>query len=170
VANIIYLSIIGVLSAILIITYREEKRLRPKQFYRVEEYWKGTNRREFQRVATNLQIDYSYLSTNGKEFYKKDGKGQATSTNVSWGGVQLLLPEKIGKGTHLSLEIQMEQERSPIHLIGEVVWSEEAQDTKSDEERVFRTGVRFVGFSTEAQDRLIKFLYEIAPAPKGAAD
>ena len=163
-ANVIYLSIIAVLLAVLYVTYHEEKRLRPKKFYRVEEYWKGSDRREFQRISKALQIDYSYLSSDGKEFHKKDGKGKALSANVSWGGIQLLLPEKIAKGNHLSLEVQLEEERSPVRVIGEVVWSEEASnEPQPDGSRVFRTGVRFVGFSTEAQDRLIKFLYESGP-------
>lgn len=159
--NAIYLSIIAILLAVLFALTREEKRSKPVQRYRVEEYWKGAERREFKRVSTSLQIDYYYLSRDGKEFTKKEGVARAASTNVSWGGIQLLLPEKLREGTRLALEIQLEPDRSPVRAVGEVVWMEEATDNlQPDGIRLFRTGVKFVGFTSEAQDRLVKFLYE----------
>ena len=160
-SNAIYLAILTVLLAVLYVTYREEKKNRPASQYQVEEFWKGPERREFKRISKMLQIDYLYLSSDGKEMEKKEGKTRATSTNVSWGGIQLLLPEKLQNGTRLALEIQLETHRPSIRAVGEVVWMEEAPD-KSDSEgaRVFRTGVKFVGFSSEAQSRLVQFLYE----------
>lgn len=164
-SNAIYLSIIAILLGVLYITYREEKRTKPLQRYQVEQYWKDQERREFVRVSKMLEIDYLYLSSDGKEFAKREGVAKATSTNISWGGIQLLLPEKLQNGTRLSLEIQLEQNRPPVRAVGEVVWMEEASDTEdSDGMRVFRTGVKFVGFSSEAQDRLVKFLYEESPS------
>lgn len=164
-SNAIYLAVIAVLLGVLYVTYREEKRNRPARQYQVEEFWKGQDRREFKRIPKMLQIDYLYLSSDGKDLSKKEGKTKATSANVSWGGVQLILPEKLLNGTRLALEIQLEASRPPVRAVGEVVWMEEAPD-KADPEgmRVFRTGVKFVGFSSEAQDRLIKFLYEESPS------
>ena len=164
-SNAIYLSVIAVLLSVLYVTVREEKRNRPARQYQVEEFWKGQERREFKRIPKMLQIDYLYLSSDGKDFSKKEGKTKAPSINVSWGGVQLILPEKLLKGARLALEIQLEADRPPIRAVGEVVWMEEAPD-KADSEglRVFRTGVKFVGFSSEAQGRLIKFLYEGSPS------
>ena len=164
-SNVIYLAIIAVLLGVLYVTVREEKRNRPARQYQIEEFWEGQERREFKRISKMLQIDYLYLSSDGKDLAKKEGKTKAMSTNVGWGGVQLILPEKLLKGTRLALEIQLEANRSPIRAVGEVVWMEEAPD-KSDPEgtRVFRTGVKFVGFSSEAQNRLIKFLYEEVPS------
>lgn|GEM_PF-748943 len=162
-SNVIYLSIIAVLLGVLYATYREEKRSKPATQYPIEEYWKGQERREFKRISKKLQIDYYYLSTDGNELAKKEGSAKATTTNVGWGGIQFLLPEKLKKGTRLSLEIQLERERSPIRAVGEVVWMEEAPDkAEADGTRIFRTGVKFVGFSSEAQNRLVKFLYEDA--------
>ena len=160
-SNAIYLSVIAILLAVLYVTYREEKKNRFTRRYEVEEFWEGPERREFKRISKSLQIDYLYLSSDGKELAKKEGKARATTANVSWGGIQLLLPEKLSKGTRLALEIQLEASRPSIRAVGEVVWMEEAAD-KLDAEglRIFRTGVRFIGFSSEAQDRLIRFLYE----------
>ena len=164
-SNAVYLLIIAVLLAILFVLNREEKYSKPIQRYHVEQFWQGPERREFKRVSTSLQIDYYYLSSDGKEFSKKEGIVRTTSTNVSWGGLQLLLPEKLKEKTRLALEIQLEPNRSPIRAVGEVVWMEEATDNpQPDGIRLFRTGVKLVGFTSEAQDRLVKFLYEEAPS------
>lgn len=168
--NAVYLSIIVVLLGILYMTYREEKRSRPARQYAVEQYWKEqAERREFKRISKMLQIDYLYLSADGKEFEKKEGKAQTTTTNISWGGIQILLPEKLQKGTRLSLEIRLEPNRPPVRAVGEVVWMEEADLLDAEGSRVFRTGVKFVGFSSEAHDRLVKFLYEGLDGVPGSA-
>lgn len=163
-SSAIYLTIIAILLVILYLAYREEKRSRPVRRYQIEEYWKGHERREFHRISKTLQINYYYISSDGKEIEKKEGKTKAATNNVSWGGVQLLLTEKIKEGTRLALEIQLEENQPAIRAIGEIVWMTEAPDKSySNGTRVFRTGVRFVGFSNEAQNRLIKFLYEEPP-------
>ena len=72
-SNAIYLAVIAVLLGVLYVTYREEKRNRPARQYQVEEFWKGQDRREFKRIPKMLQIDYLYLSSDGKDLSKKEG-------------------------------------------------------------------------------------------------
>ncbi|MFH1858328.1 MAG: PilZ domain-containing protein [Candidatus Omnitrophota bacterium] len=161
--NVLYITVIGFLMVVLYLTKREEKLSRPKSQYPLEEYWKGAERRSFTRFPKTLQIDYVYLPHDGRQ--AESGKNKkGLSQDVSWGGLQLLLPEKFNKGTRLSLEIRLEEGRSPVRAVAEVVWMDEARDhPQSDGARVFRTGMKFVNFTSDAQDRLVKFLYEGPP-------
>ncbi|MBI4436301.1 MAG: PilZ domain-containing protein [Candidatus Omnitrophica bacterium] len=164
--NAIYLSIIAVLLVILFVTYREERRTRERSRYGVEEYWKGQERREFKRFPRVLQVSYAFRPADGKSLERRGNGGKTVSRDLSWGGIQLLIPEKLKAGTHLSLAIELEKSQTPVQAEGEVVWMEEALDkTQSDGTRVFRTGVKFLNFSSKGQDRLIKFLYESDSPP-----
>ncbi len=159
--NTIYLLIIVVLLVILAATLREEKRSKPAQRYSIEQFWKGEDRREFRRISGTLQVDYTYLSPDGKKVEREKKDTRSVSQNISWGGIQLLLPEKLKEGAWLSLEVYLEENRPPIHAMGKVVWAEEAADaTDAEGTRLFRTGVKFQEFSSHSQDKLIKFLYE----------
>lgn len=167
-SNVIYLAIIGILLIILFLTLREEKQTRPKTYYAVEEYWKGPERREFKRLSKVLELEYAYFTPNHKETTPQGVRKQGVGQNISWGGIQLLLPEKLKEGTQLSLDIQLEKNRPSIRAIGEVIWMQEATDMpQPDGSRVFRTGMRFVDFSSKAQDRLVKFLYEEGVSSSG---
>lgn len=147
-----HLSLVAVviLAAILWLTRLEEKRSRHQSSIKLEGIWTGAERRSEERLQTALSVFYA-SSQNSRV-------GSSNSTNVSGGGIQLVLPEKFPLGAELDLEFSVSERERPFRIVGQVVWMSEIPPEEGI--RLFRTGLRFVKMDRKEAERLKRSLYE----------
>ena len=145
---------ITVLVIALIILILEESKIKKSKIPRgtVKEYWNGQERRQAQRVNVSLVVRYSIEK---KHHVKLDGHMR----DVSSGGMQLLVNEKLPDATILLLEFELPVTKKPICAEGKVIWSK-GNFSERDElgRRVFQTGIQFVNIKPEDKNRLAEYI------------
>ncbi|MFH1771424.1 MAG: PilZ domain-containing protein [Candidatus Omnitrophota bacterium] len=95
-------------------------------------------KRRFVRFDSSVNVHYQILE-EGQQIR------EASSRDISAGGIRIIIKEKIPMGTQLEMEIILPNEKRTIQLVGEVVWQQES-DTGDVE--VFDTGIKFVKISS----------------------
>lgn len=127
---------------ILAIIYQEERRRRreerkPTKFNRV---WpSGKERRKSVRLDTEIDVLYEVHSG------KVSAKQSSLSRNISVGGINLALDEKLFPETTLSLQLNIPEVPRPIFAQGKIVWVKEISQKFIGEgkQRLFATGIQF---------------------------
>jgi len=143
---LVELLLIIILLTITVTLILDEKRhrARVRHLVRIKSYWNGENRRRVMRHATTLIVDYS----------RNHNFRPSTSRDISTHGVGLILDEKLGKKTLLSLEIKINDRTEPIKAKARVMWSQEVEGDERDKSKhLFHTGIKFVRFSNPAQEK-----------------
>lgn len=149
---IIELLFIVLLVMILFMLYKGERMLSKKVLPRakIEECWNGRERRRHVRFKKMLEATYVIE----KKPRLKSGK----TVDISEGGAKLILAEKLSKGTMLCLEISIPGSQNTVEMEGEIVWSNESNETDPSGKRLFYSGVRIVAIKEPSAADFINYI------------
>ena len=144
------LFVVAILIGILWLTHLEEKRSHSHPTMKAEELWTWADRRNQKRVPRIVPVLYALRNSSCVQ--------PSRSQDISGGGIQVVLPEKLSPGTELELEFSLSETEEPFRVVGQVVWMMEI--TTEGDQRLFRTGFRFLRMEEKESERLKRFLYE----------
>ena len=138
----IQIGIIIFLVSVLAIIYLDghKKRQFARKSVKLDRFWeKDKDRRKSLRINTKLDVSYEVVS-DGRTL-----KHTSVSRNISAGGINLALNEKLVPGTTLYLQLNIPQSPKAIFAYGQIVWAEEISGKFSGQggERLFSTGIKF---------------------------
>ncbi len=113
----------------------------------------GSERRRFVRFMIDLPVKYS----SRPDSFLRYGKSGRT-VNVSEGGLLVLLPEEIGIGQRLAMQLFLTSGDglNTLETSAHVVWS--GIQLRKDWGWDYRTGMRFAGISAEEMIKFKDFL------------
>ncbi len=118
---------------------------------------KGKDRRRTLRLPANLDIKYSLLD---KEVAPKISQ----SYNISVGGAQIIIYEKIKKATRINIEIEIPYQPDPVKTIAEIAWLHEKFSLSlKQKRRVFFAGVKFIKINPHDEAKLLEYIYATLP-------
>ena len=117
----------------------------------------GPERRRFARMPFSFPVRFKECGYD-KDNLKEEGVSQyAYSNNISVGGIQLKLPQrlKIGKYLRLKLTLPIYSECKVVHFLGQVMW------TQLDEaENRHVAGIQFLDLDEVDKITLEEFIHE----------
>ena len=153
----IQIGIIVFLLLVLGLLYQDERKKKnlARKSARLNRFWDpGKERRKTTRIDTEVDVLYDVLTGKGS-------KAQfSKSRNLSLGGINLALREKLFPGTVLKMQLNIPQSKQPIFVQGEIVWVKEIshQFTNERKERFFATGIKFVQINPKDEAILRSFI------------
>ncbi len=124
------------------------KRITPRA--KVEECWKGEERREHPRFKKDIEVDYSIE----KKPHLKNGR----TVDISKGGMRLLLDQKLEKGSIIDIKMAIPGTREIIEIEGEIVWTNDADIKDPSGRRFFHSGMKFIAVKKPHGSRLLEYL------------
>ena len=151
---ILELLFIVLLSMVLFMLYKNERassaRLVPHA--KLEEYWKGSERRSCVRFQKDMDVQYLVE----KKPHLKNGR----AVDMSEGGLKLLLDEKPAVGSVLDLKITLPGSKDTAEIKGEVAWAEEAKPASGagQGKRQFHVGIKFLAVKGASARELAKYI------------
>lgn len=154
----IQIGLIVFLLFILAIIYQDEcrKKRLARKTAKANRFWdSGKERRE--QVRINTEVDVFYEVASGRKTQKRT----SISKNISLGGINLALNEKLLPGTDLSLQLNLPQGAKPIFVQGKIAWVKEIPERlpgQEKEERFFATGIKFAQMSPRDEGLLRSFI------------
>lgn len=153
--------IIAVLLIILLFLYIEERQRRKASVPagNVSQIWDGVDRRRFFRVNANIPVKY-------KPPKNSNHRNAINSTDISKGGIGIVVTEKLCPNERLALEIELPGAAQPIIACGKVVWIREDVKKESDI-RQFVVGIEFDGISSRDSDLLHQFIQKLKAGNNG---
>ena len=108
-------------------------------------------RRRFVRASTRQEVAYTVLPSGTTE--------QASTRDISGGGLRLVLEKPLAAGTQVQLAIPLPGQDAPVNAIGEVVWSEQQEVTgKTSRQSSAEIGIRAKEISPQDQELLMHFV------------
>ena len=108
-------------------------------------------RRIFERIEARLRLSYRYLHVQSPS--------SSLTLDVSAVGISLLTESKLPKGLVIEIDIQFPFRERPVHLIGQVVWSEPLVLGRGKGIiRIYETGARFLDIDPDSQALLAQYL------------
>lgn len=140
---------------ILLVIYRNEYRLKKISAPdgRVKEYWESKERRQSVRLEIPLEIKYTCAPAYSHNHH-------SLTRNISQGGVQLLIYEKLNVGDIINLELSLPQPEHPVIGRGEIVWLKDAtSEGNGEQKRAFVAGIKFIELKLKDEERLSAFIY-----------
>lgn len=144
-----------ILGLILLVIYRNEYRLKKinDPDGDIKEYWVGSERRRTVRLEIPLQIKYTALPPHNHHDI-------SVTHNISKGGIQMLIYEKLNLGDIINLEFNLDAQGQPIVGKGQIVWLRDAaSESVNVDKRAFLAGIKFVDLKQKDEDRLSTFIY-----------
>jgi len=121
----IQIGIILFLILVLIIVCQDEckRRRLARKSAKLNRFWtKDQERRKCLRINTEIDVLYEVVSGI------KNQKRGAISKNISLGGINLALDEKLVPGTKLQVQLNIPPGPRPIFAQGEIVWIKEISE------------------------------------------
>jgi len=110
-----------------------------------------SNRRKFARLDLALTVSYAPLDSSGAPTDPRE----ALSSDLSAGGLRLMMPTQSQMGTSLDLMIYLEgQDDSPVRATGEVLWQNKISPTS------FETGVAIRSMPDVDKRRFMEFVFD----------
>jgi c-di-GMP-binding flagellar brake protein YcgR len=155
---IILIAIAIILVVLLMLILHDEKRQNKENTLKIKggKIWQGRERRQFVRINAEIGVRYEATTDNLR-------LNQATSRDLSLGGVNLALLERIPKGTFLRMELDLPTSPKPLFVKGEVMWSREViGSVEKLGKKLFATGIRFKRLDASDQTLLNNFIQEKA--------
>lgn len=142
---------------VLIIIYQDEyrKRILAKKSAKLNRFWnKGKDRRKTLRLNTELDVLYEVVSGNTAQ------KQLSMSRNISLGGINLALNEKLLPETILDLQLNIPNSTRSVFVQGKIVWVKEISKRfiKQKEQRLFATGIKFTRMKPNDETTLHNFI------------
>lgn len=126
----------------------------------LEEYWGGKERRRYVRFKKTIEMTYTVSTKISAEAV--NGK----TLDISQGGIKLLLCEKLPVGTILCLKLYFPDSKKTAEARGEVVWSEDKDETDQSGKRFFHSGIRFSAIKDPSYSYLAEYIRSIAADPQ----
>lgn len=158
---LIQIGIIIFLFLILAVIYQDEykKRKLNRKSARLNRFWTsahppGKERRKTLRINAEIEVLYEVASANAVR------KVNSISRNISLGGINLALNEKLFPGTILKLQLNIPERSRPIISQGEIVWVKETPKKfmSQKEQRIFATGIKFIQMDPKDETDLNRFI------------
>lgn len=154
------IGIIVFLASLLIIVYQDERRKLKlgRKSAKLNSFWsqnrEGKDRRKSIRINAEINVLYEVIS--GETIQRR----VSLSRNISLGGINLALDEKLFPGAVLNLELSVPKVARPIFIQGKVVWIEEISGKVigQNEGRTFASGIQFIQIKPEAEAVLNNFI------------
>lgn len=112
--------------------------------------WSGLDHRKFPRLVVACDV-----------FVKGEGNGYTLSTvttNVSRGGICVMLGKALRKFEQVSVKLELDEER-PIECLGKVAWSIPAKVFRR-QTNTFDTGIEFVNLSQADSKKIEQFIVQ----------
>ena len=109
----------------------------------------GEERRRFPRIPETFTVQYRVSGELAATW------AEAVTQNVSAGGIRFRVPEPLGPGTTVALQVKLPGIAQALHVKGQVAWS------RMQASGVVEVGVEFVNLSEREQrmiDQLVGFL------------
>lgn len=109
----------------------------------------GTERRRFPRIPESFTVQYRVSGELAATW------AEAVTQNVSAGGIRFRVPEPLGPGTTMTLQMRLSGTAQPLHVKGQVAWS------RMQASGVVEVGVEFLNLSERDQrmiDQIVGFL------------
>ena len=100
-------------------------------------------RRKFIRLNSSFTVGYKRLESLG-------GEKQTLSTNISEGGICLVVDEELKVSELLDLNLYLPGKREVISVTGRVVWMKESPNESDSSKRSFRVGIEFLNIEKSA--------------------
>ena len=108
-------------------------------------------RRKYARLDLSLSISYRVVDQVGAV----SEPAEVVSSDISLGGIRLMTPTPLEKGTKLELLIHLpEDETHPLKADGEVVWQSKISNTS------YETGIVIKGMGDEDKKRFMSFVFD----------
>lgn len=153
----IQIGIIIFLILILLIIYQDEyrKRILARKSAKLKRFWNGDNDRR-KSIRIDAEIDVLYEIVYGGKAIEQ----ASFSRNISLGGINLALAEKLLPETIIKLQINLPQNPKPIFMQGKVVWVKEISKKfiRQQEQRFFATGIKFMRLAPDDENLLNAFI------------
>lgn len=109
------------------------------------------DRRKFARLDLALTISYRVVDKIGVD----SEPSEVVSSDISLGGIRLMTPTPLERGTKLELEIFLpEDDEHPLMADGEVVWQTRISATS------YETGVMIKGMNDPDKKRFMEFVFD----------
>lgn len=105
--------------------------------------------RYFERVGSPIEVEYT---VPGKGWLK----GESIAKDISLGGIQLQVKEKIEPGSRIALRIRLPRRQRPTTATGELVWLRENRPSGKG----FNVGIRFTQADPFDLEELLRELEE----------
>ncbi len=153
----IQVGIIVFLVIILVIVYQDEyrRRIQKRKSAKLKSFWNSAQeRRKSIRINTEIDVLYEVLSGNLAR------KQSSISRNISEGGINLALSEKLAPETIIKLQLNLPESPRPILTHGRVIWVKGISEKFSaeKEQKFFATGIKFTQLSRKDKDALSSFV------------
>jgi c-di-GMP-binding flagellar brake protein YcgR len=150
-------AIIFFLLVILGLVLQDEyrKKLASRKAVKLNRFWPSIKeRRKSLRIDAELDVYYEVISA------KNSIKLASLSRNISLGGINLTLNEKLAPDTALNIELSIPGRPKPIFLQGKTVWAREisAKFNKQHQQRFFATGIKFTQMKPNDEALLREFI------------
>lgn len=147
-----YTIILLVLTLILILTLKEEIRVRKGITHGIaNKYWVLREKRRFVRFHEDLKIRYNRIDSNATQ-------GHTKMQNISRKGLCISTYEKLKEKDGLEIEVEIPGFSRPVKLMGSVMWVKELASHDEQGRRLFYTGIRFGKINPESEAVLITHL------------
>jgi len=104
-------------------------------------------------IRFNIALKVAYIVQKDLKIEKL-----GTTKNVSAQGMQLLTSDKLESGDKVSLKIFVPEALNPAHMKGIVLWSKEAESSKS---HFYNAGIDFGKIEEDNKNTFLKFLCDL---------
>lgn len=149
---LIYTVTLAVLIIILILLWKEERRLGKNITHGLaNKFWILRERRKYVRFKKETKIRYHLL-------HKPSAFTQSKTADISRKGLSLLTYEKLRSKDWLNLEIELPNFSRPVRLTGQVVWTKDLQKQDDQGRRLFYVGIKFSKIKPEFEAMLLTHL------------
>ncbi len=153
-----YGTILVILLSILIVIYKEERRLRFGVSYgKIDRYLILKERRRYIRFNEEVPVHYKTIQNSSAAFH-----GGITK-DLSKAGLGMVIDERLNIEEILDINFKVPDFDRPIKVIGRVVWIKEIKDKESNsqEKRTFRVGISFRKIDPESETLLVLYLNKL---------
>ena len=108
-------------------------------------------RRQFVRLDTRLDLYYTRLPSTDEQ--------RTVTKNISGGGICLIAGEDLQPGDQLQIAMKLPDRETPVHFIGQVVWSEPYEVIgRTQRQRAAEIGIKFVEISPQDRETVMRYV------------
>lgn len=115
--------------------------------------------REYVRLDMNLKVDWNKIMEISDDIVEFPD----VTTNISAGGLCLIMHERIHAGDELKIRMELPSKKI-IYALGLVSWIKEYEINEKEGKRIYYTGVEFTEIHDEFQEVISEFVRTNMPA------
>jgi len=106
-------------------------------------------KRKYPRFELKVNAKYRVISCD-------EAWRHASTRNISAEGLCFEAGEKLNTGTHVELEVDLEDNELSARLVGEIKWSSEIKGPKG-KEKIFLNGMNLINIPASDESRFLKY-------------